>query len=335
MKNLIITNTHNIEGHSIKKYIDTISTNSVIGTNVVVDFFANITDIIGSKSGLYANVLERLYNDVINKLKDKAKKIGADGIVGLNVDFDEITGNGKSMFMASASGTAVLFEKDKIENDNIEENIITQDVIDFEIERQNIVHNINSNGNIETDWIDFLYTNPQKEIIENLLYRYIQEHTQIEIKNFIEKYLKLFSISDIEDIIYSKYIDNYSKIGELIKNISLFSAKHIIEILKINVHLAIPLLDTKKDFYKKEDLVLMEEIMNHISNLPNSGKIDLVKGGVLSKEQEKYICEKGHKNNKDVEFCETCGINIKGFNRYEIAIIKKFQKRIEIIKNIF
>ena len=41
------------------------------------------------------------------ELKAKAKSFQADAIVGLHIDFDEVSGGGKSMFMVSASGTAV------------------------------------------------------------------------------------------------------------------------------------------------------------------------------------------------------------------------------------
>lgn len=44
------------------------------------------------------------------ELKAKAKSFQADAIVGLHIDFDEVSGGGKSMFMVSASGTAVMIE---------------------------------------------------------------------------------------------------------------------------------------------------------------------------------------------------------------------------------
>ena len=91
-------------------------------------------------------------------------------------------------------------------------------------------------------------------------------------------------------------------------------------------------MNTKSDFYKEEDLVLMKEIIKMIDMLPNTGQIQMVKGGLLSKEQEKFICEKGHKNNKDVEFCRKCYAEGRSsrdvWNQYYSTIIpyNSFQK---------
>ena len=139
--------------------------------------------------------------------------------------------------------------------------------------------------------------------------------------------------SEIVDDVYSMYLDNKVKIENLIKKCHLFSPKHILWLLKDNIHSAIPLLSVKKDFYQEEDLLLMKEIVKTIDQLPDTGKIEIVKGGLLSKEQEKYICENGHKNRSDVEFCKTCDVNIKGLNSDEMATIKHFCEVVEIIES--
>ena len=55
--------------------------------------------------------LATIYDEVMKELTEKAKSYHADAIVGLHVDFDEVSGGGKSMFMVSASGTAITLEK--------------------------------------------------------------------------------------------------------------------------------------------------------------------------------------------------------------------------------
>lgn len=47
-------------------------------------------------------------SSAIVNLKQKAANMGANAILGLKIDFDEISGKGKSMFMISAIGTAVI-----------------------------------------------------------------------------------------------------------------------------------------------------------------------------------------------------------------------------------
>ena len=86
-------------------------------------------------------------------------------------------------------------------------------------------------------------------------------------------------------------------------------------------------------FCSEDDLTYMREIIKMIDTLPDTGQIQIVKSGLLNKEQEKFICEKGHKNNKDIEFCETCDVNIKGLNREEVAIIEQLREVISILEN--
>ena len=45
------------------------------------------------------------------EIEQKAASIGADAVVGLKMDFNEISGKGKTMFMVSAVGTAVKIRR--------------------------------------------------------------------------------------------------------------------------------------------------------------------------------------------------------------------------------
>ena len=329
----IITATNNIEGCPIERYIDSICANVVVGTNVFSDLAASLTDFFGGFSGTYKSKLELIYNEATKELKNKAKNIGANAIVGFNIDFDEISGGGKSMFMVSASGTACVI---KYKDNDIEQTdktgIVTQEFIDYELKRRIIVNSINSGYEIRENWKEFLFEYPQKEIVQNLLDRYVLEYIGEEYKTFIERYMTLLPKQDVVDKVYSMYLEHNNKMGLLINRCQLFSPKHILELFKTDKHLAIALLCTKKDFYQEEDLLLMKEIIKTIEQLPDTGKIELVKGGLLSKEQEKFICEKGHKNKKDVEFCESCDINIKGLSRNEVATIEQFVEVTGIIE---
>ena len=331
----IVTVTNNIEGCPIEKYLDTICTNIVVGTNVFSDFAASLTDFFGGFSGSYKGKLELIYNEATKELKNKAKNLGANAIVGFSIDFDEISGNGKSMFMVSASGTACIVKYHDKDTKQIDRTgVVSQEFIDFELKRRLIIKAINSGSSIKLSWEEFLYEHPQKDIVENLINRYKKDiYTELTEKTFIERYLTLLPKSDIVDVVYSNYLEHTKEIGTLIKKCNIFSPKHILEITKNDIHLGIALMNTKSDFYKEEDLLLMKEIIKMIDMLPNTGQIQMVKGGLLSKEQEKFICEKGHKNNKDVEFCETCDINIKGLHRDEVAIIERFREIVSILEN--
>ena len=104
---MIITTTPSIEGRQIESYIGLSSANVVVGTNVFSDFFASITDVFGGRSSTYQNKLDKTYAAAIEEIERKAIRMGADAVLGLKIDFYEISSKDKAMFMVSAVGTAV------------------------------------------------------------------------------------------------------------------------------------------------------------------------------------------------------------------------------------
>ncbi len=106
----IITTTNNIDNAVITQYLGLVSSNIVVGTNFFSDFAASIKDIIGGQSSSYQRNLDEMYEKAISAIQQKALDLKADAIVGVKLDVSEISGNGKSMFMVTAVGTAVKFE---------------------------------------------------------------------------------------------------------------------------------------------------------------------------------------------------------------------------------
>ena len=54
---MIITTTQSIEGQTIREYKAVVVGEAIMGTNIVRDFFASITDVIGGRSGAYEQKL--------------------------------------------------------------------------------------------------------------------------------------------------------------------------------------------------------------------------------------------------------------------------------------
>ena len=110
-----ITTSNNFEGYRIEEYIGPINTNVVLGINIFSDLLAGLTDIFGGRSNNYENKMDEIYQDCYEILRTKASMTNANAIIGLKIDFDEISGKGKSMIMISMIGTAVKIVKE-IEN---------------------------------------------------------------------------------------------------------------------------------------------------------------------------------------------------------------------------
>ncbi|MBA3612552.1 MAG: heavy metal-binding domain-containing protein [Nitrospirales bacterium] len=106
---MILTTTHNVEGHQIKDYLGVVAGEAILGTNFFKDFFANIRDIVGGRSGAYEKELRRAREIAFQEIQEEALRVGANAIVGIDLDY-EVMGETGSMLMVSISGTAVRVE---------------------------------------------------------------------------------------------------------------------------------------------------------------------------------------------------------------------------------
>ncbi|MBU3853969.1 MAG: heavy metal-binding domain-containing protein [Candidatus Paraprevotella stercoravium] len=104
---MILSTTPTIEGHPILAYKDIVTGESIIGANFVKDFFAGIRDIIGGRSGSYEQVLREAKDTALAEMQERASRMGANAIVGIDIDYETV-GQSGSMLMVAVSGTAVL-----------------------------------------------------------------------------------------------------------------------------------------------------------------------------------------------------------------------------------
>jgi uncharacterized protein YbjQ (UPF0145 family) len=103
---MLITTTPTIEGKPIREYLGIVTSESIIGANIVKDIFAGLRDIVGGRSGTYERVIEEARMNALRELQEKAAYIGANAVVGIDLDFETVGSNG-SMLMVVATGTAV------------------------------------------------------------------------------------------------------------------------------------------------------------------------------------------------------------------------------------
>jgi uncharacterized protein YbjQ (UPF0145 family) len=83
-----------------------------LGMNIFSDLTAEVRDVIGGRSAAYQDALKKAKDQCILEMKIEAADLGANAVVGVDLDFNEITGGGglfggKGMIMAVATGTAV------------------------------------------------------------------------------------------------------------------------------------------------------------------------------------------------------------------------------------
>lgn len=103
---MIITTTNNIEGRPVKEYLGLVNGEVINGINFIKDFAVGLTNFFGGRSASYENELIDARTRALEEMKGIATKMGADAIIGVDIDF-EVLGADGSMLMVVATGTAV------------------------------------------------------------------------------------------------------------------------------------------------------------------------------------------------------------------------------------
>jgi uncharacterized protein YbjQ (UPF0145 family) len=336
---MIITTTHSIDGAKVERYLGVVTTNLVIGTNFFSDFKASFTDFFGGMSGTYRKQMDTLYQRAYDALSLKASSMGANCVLGFKIDFDELSGKGTQMFMISVSGTAVKIAFESAASYNIQRiGTVSANALSVELFKERWATR-NKSLFPKQNELNFIMENGLWELAASLYDYYVIPRTYDEVRPIDEKFpimLSAMGYNDIVKFIYKDYSSRRSYAYNLIKDNNLFNAESILELLQDNhISEAIELLETEKTEYDDADVKAMENICAFLDNLPKKGKIEEVKGGLLSSKMvEKYICPNGHKNDKEYEFCQEygCGLNIKGLTHEEVNIINTFKDKVRIIK---
>ena len=106
-KDLIITTEFNMPEYTVTQRLEIITAECVFGMNLFKDMFAGIRDILGGRSASSQKVLRDARHTCLTELRREALIVGANAVIGVDLDYSEISGDGKSMLFVVASGTAV------------------------------------------------------------------------------------------------------------------------------------------------------------------------------------------------------------------------------------
>lgn len=109
---MILSTTSSLDGKTIKEYRGIVFGEVISGIDFVKDFTASITNFTGGRASEYEEELVSARADAISEMVERAKKIGANALVGVKIDVESITvgEQGQMMIMVVATGTAVVTE---------------------------------------------------------------------------------------------------------------------------------------------------------------------------------------------------------------------------------
>jgi uncharacterized protein YbjQ (UPF0145 family) len=106
MASILTTTTTSVEGRPVQEYLGIVTGEAILGANIFKDLFAGIRDIVGGRSGAYEDELRKARTIALDELGQAAQQLGANAVIGVDIDYETV-GQGGSMLMVTASGTAV------------------------------------------------------------------------------------------------------------------------------------------------------------------------------------------------------------------------------------
>lgn len=106
----IVLTTETAPNLPITKRIEIVTAECAFGMNVFKDLFAGVRNVVGGRSEAVQKTMRDSRRVALYELKKEAHAVGANAVVGVDLDYVELSAAG-SMDMLVASGTAVVIEE--------------------------------------------------------------------------------------------------------------------------------------------------------------------------------------------------------------------------------
>ncbi|MDA8983747.1 heavy metal-binding domain-containing protein [Planktomarina temperata] len=110
----IVLTTETAPNLNITKRIEIVTAECAFGMNIFKDLFAGVRNVVGGRSEAVQKTMRDSRRTALYELKKEAYEVGANAVVGVDLDYVELAGTGSSMVMLVASGTAVVIEEQMI-----------------------------------------------------------------------------------------------------------------------------------------------------------------------------------------------------------------------------
>lgn len=346
MKNkILVSSTDALEGYEIKTYYGLCSERIVVGAGVFSEFFAGFTDFFGGRSRQFEERLKELYDIAMEKLIKSAVSMGANALLGVRLDIDEISGKGTQMFMINAAGTAVL--ANKISKDmNHEEALFEENAkitgydLRKQIIRRNTIKKLDESEHRD-DVFEGLKTLIDEDIllpidyVLNLTTKDTYRYARLSDTNFAE-YLDLYygkefnkelnefllKCNEHSDLYFEIYnllaTPNYASIAELIGNLS----------KEVLIKSVVPILLKYNTSYSGDDIANLEKINEKLNKVRNT---EIVQVSKASFGKEAWVCSCGKKVDINSDYC-SCTKGKNGLTAEENVLIDRAIKQVEDIK---
>lgn len=104
----VLLTTETAPNFEIVRRIEIVSAECAFGMNLFKDLFVAVSNIVGGRSETIQRAMRESRRVALYELKKEAHLVGANAVVGVNLNYVELGSAGSNMVMLVASGTAVV-----------------------------------------------------------------------------------------------------------------------------------------------------------------------------------------------------------------------------------
>jgi uncharacterized protein YbjQ (UPF0145 family) len=356
MKKILLSTTESLYGWEIETYLRPVFANVVVGAGFLSDFNASVTDFFGGRSNSYEKKLQNVNDSALNILMSKATELGANCILGLKVDMDQISGKNVQMFMVTAYGTAVvaknLTQAKPVSSKEVDKTTISDRAIliklyndsqdpNYKLTAEGLQAIIDSKSTVFKDYV-FGKLKRHIQVNENepqvfsdsrkLFAEYFANiDTEVAIKTLYDGLLNEDDekiLVHLAELIFRYDLVDYPKCKELIESESLSKKKAALKILMGD-----------KSFYVQEDIQSLTNLISTIDlSFPIIVATSVKKGFLSANEKEVWTCVCGKTNSIDNRYCVSCVQSRYGFKQDELKpsdVVEFLNNKLSALKEFF
>lgn len=243
----------------------------VIGANIFRDVFSSFRDIFGGETKGYKKDLHKMKKAAFSEIKEQAKNHGANAIISLRLDLDEVSGGGKSMFMLNAYGSAVKLEESFLakekETSTIEE--VSFEDIQYYRERNALKKKIE---NAEEIAKEVNLSNISKyDLWDRNVALNVLKHSDTASRNLENNFSEIpaeFIEDFLREDIHKLHLNFWSLVFNDFNERNWFNYEFLSELLQEENYLkrfrALKLCVIKKNSYRREEIEKLEKLGNFL-----------------------------------------------------------------------
>ncbi|MCS3651876.1 YbjQ family protein [Salinibacter ruber] len=361
-QDIIASTTPRLEGQEVQEYLGPVSSHLVAGTNIFSDIAASFSDLFGGRSKSYRKQLEKINEEVIGQLKEKAANRRANALVGLQVDNDQISGQNKEMFMVTASATAVRAEptESQVGSEDRREGgaPLPAREMEKEVRKEELLEEHQSGIlNLDSDSWQFLIENGITDFAEVVRHTAREAREGPGLLNAEKKrlsrsrdYFLSVPMETAKEQLYPMASHDNQRVTDwavgVLEDGNMLDLGRISSMLDGDFHKeqkpALEILSrVDKPYYEEADLQKLKKIRGQVeSGFGKRGEMKKVeKSGMMSSgTEEVWQVEGGPENPMDREYCQETGLDIYGFEKGETRpdeVTEILDRKIRVLKRQF